>query len=74
MSEFTEEHGSGVRAFTDQLEHATATCEECGFEDHVLHGEWRAQVGTSKKSGHLRYLLSCPDCGETRTIELNVDV
>jgi ribosomal protein S27AE len=72
MSWFTEQHHQGVSALTKHLEHTRQTCRKCGFDDYVLHSEWKAHVETTPKSGHIRYRLTCPDCHSTEIVELDV--
>lgn len=72
MSRFTEEHEKGVRAFTESLERKQLTCIGCGFEDSVLHSDWKTHVETEPRSGHIIYRLTCPDCGETQTVDINI--
>lgn len=72
MSRFTEEHEEGVRAFTHHLEDMVRECSHCGFEDNVLHSEWRAHVETTSKPGHIVYRLTCPDCTSTEVVEVEI--
>ncbi|QZP39255.1 hypothetical protein [Halobaculum magnesiiphilum] len=72
MSEFTEAHEEGIRAFTESLEHKQTVCSNCGFEDSVLHSEWDTHVETTAKSGHIKYELTCPDCQSTEVVEIDI--
>ncbi|MCL7416945.1 MAG: hypothetical protein M8354_03785 [Halalkalicoccus sp.] len=67
-----EEHRRGVEAFVESLEHKSVRCTNCGFESGLLHGDWQTAVHTEPRSGHLRYELTCPDCGTVETVEINV--
>jgi len=72
MSRFTEQHENGVRAFTESLEHKRRTCSECGFDDRVLHGEWKTHVETDPRTGHLQYRLTCPDCRNEEVVDIDI--
>ncbi|GAB7119138.1 hypothetical protein JCM9743_16010 [Natrinema sp. JCM 9743] len=72
MSDFTEHHQKGVDAFTKSLEHKRQTCHGCGFEDTVLDSEWQTHVETEPRSGHILYRLTCPNCTETETVEIDI--
>jgi hypothetical protein len=67
-----EEHEKGVQAFTESLEHKDITCSDCGFTDAILHSAWKTQIDTDPRSGHIHYHLTCPDCNETETVEINL--
>jgi len=72
MSRFTEQHQKGVRAFTASLEHKSQTCRSCGFDDYILHSDWKTHVETEPKSGHIVYHLTCPNCNSKETVEINI--
>ena len=72
MSRFTEQHEKGVRAFTESLEQKLRACSNCGFEDRVLHGEWKTHVETEPRSGHIQYRLTCPDCRSTELVDIDI--
>lgn len=72
MSRFTEDHEDGVRALAERLEHTTRTCDDCGFEDCILHGDWETHVEEAGASGRIVYRLTCPDCRSVRTVEIDV--
>ena len=67
-----DEHQKGVAAFVDSLEHQKQTCSDCGFEDAVLHSEWKTHVETDPRSGHILYKLTCPDCDSVETVDVNI--
>lgn len=72
MSDFTEQHDEGVEAFVDELEHTRRTCDECGFEDVILDGEWKTHVERDSHSGHVNYRLECPDCTSEQVVDVNL--
>lgn len=67
-----ERSDDGKRLFAEKLRTVTEACPECGFEDTILDSHWKTETHTHPKSGHVLYELTCPDCGETTTIEVNL--
>ncbi len=67
-----DEHQKGVSAFVEGLEHKSKQCSNCGFEDSILHSDWKTHVETDPRSGHILYKLTCPDCASHETVDVNI--
>lgn len=67
-----DSHERGARVFSDRLQRVAVQCTRCGFEDGILRSEWRTRLETDPRSGHARYLLTCPDCANVETVDLNI--
>lgn len=68
----SEENADGKRRFAERLQSVTEQCPECGFTGTILGSAWKTETHTDPKSGHVLYQLTCPDCNETTTIEVNL--
>jgi len=62
----------GKRRFAEKLRSITEECPDCGFRDTILESPWNTESHRHSRSGHLLYELTCPDCNETITVEINV--
>jgi cytochrome c-type biogenesis protein CcmH/NrfF len=71
LDSLPDSHPRGVRALREGLERSLVTCSNCGFEDPVLHSEWRARLETDPRTGQIRYRLRCPDCAGEEVVQLN---
>ena len=72
LDSLPDSHPRGVRALQKGLERSLVECSNCGFEDGILHTEWRARLETDPHNGLLRYRLRCPDCAGVEVVELNL--